>query len=212
VTFSTPPLAAPLDVVGAPSATFRVSAPTFSGASPATMPVLFGKVYDVAPDGSLTLTQRLVSPIRIADASGAVRLTLPGIVHRFPAGHRLELALASTDAAYLASRVPGPIGVVADATARLLVPVVGGPPTAGGGVGSPAPQAGSSSGPDASSGAGSGTGSSAGSGTGSSAADASKPPGPLPVTGGSPTETLLGVVVLAGAVLAAATRRRRGVR
>jgi hypothetical protein len=82
--------------------------------SPADEAVLFGKIYDVAPDGTKALVQRLVSPIRIADLSRPVSLTLPGVVHRYATGHRIELVLAATDQAYLGNRVPGALTVTAD--------------------------------------------------------------------------------------------------
>jgi ABC-2 type transport system ATP-binding protein len=53
---------------------------------------LFGKVFDVAPDGSAELIHRLVSPVRVpAGAVGEpVELNLIGFAHRFDAGHRVR--------------------------------------------------------------------------------------------------------------------------
>jgi ABC-2 type transport system ATP-binding protein len=112
--WSTPPLSADTDVVGIPEVTFNVSAPATSNVDPESELVLFGKLYDVDASGNVTLVHGLVSPVRVADTSKPVHLNLPGIVHRFAAGHRLELALASTDTAYIGSRIPGPITVSVD--------------------------------------------------------------------------------------------------
>ena len=112
--FTSPALTQDTDVVGIPGLDVTVQAPATSNADPALELVLFGKIYDVAPDGSVTLVHRLVSPVRAADLSKPVHINLPGIVHRFAAGHRLQLVLSSTDAAYIGSRAPGVITVVND--------------------------------------------------------------------------------------------------
>jgi ABC-2 type transport system ATP-binding protein len=125
--FASAPLTASLDSVGIPVVTFRLGAPLASNASPADEAVLFGKIYDVSPDGTKTLVQRLVSPIRVADPSGPVTLTLPGIVHRYAAGHQIQLVLAATDQAYIGNRVPGALTVTVDPAhpSVLALPVVG---------------------------------------------------------------------------------------
>jgi ABC-2 type transport system ATP-binding protein len=97
---STGPLLKDVDVVGVPTATLQLSSPTASGARPESMLVAFVKLYDVAPDGSVTLSNRLVSPIRVADLSKPVQVTLPGIVHRFAKGHRMQLVVSLSDFAY----------------------------------------------------------------------------------------------------------------
>ena len=112
--WETPPLATDTDVVGVPEVTFSVSAPATSNLDPSTELVLFGKIYDIDPSGNATLVHGIVSPARFADLSQPVHINLPGQVHRYAAGHRIELVLASTDSAYLGSRVPGPITVSVD--------------------------------------------------------------------------------------------------
>lgn len=94
------PLAKDLDVVGVPKLTVTLSqaAPT-AAAGPVGMMVVFAKLYDVAPDGTKSLSQKLVSPARVA-ADGATTIELPGIVHRFAKGHSLQLVLAAGDSAY----------------------------------------------------------------------------------------------------------------
>ena len=143
-TWSTPPLGADTDVVGTPTLDATVSAAVPIGADPAADPVMFAKLYDVDAAGNLTLVQRLVSPIRIG-AAGAVHVNLPGIVHRYARGHRIELALASTDAAYVSSRVANVVTVTTSSAKPgvLTIPVVvagaapvpAGPPTGAGSSG-----------------------------------------------------------------------------
>ncbi|WP_138733863.1 alpha/beta fold hydrolase [Modestobacter excelsi] len=88
-----------VDVVGAPTVTLEVAAP----AGTAT---LFAKLYDVGPDGSMTLPSGLVAPLALTGLSAdptaptRVAVTLPGIVHRFEVGHTMRLLVSSTDQAY----------------------------------------------------------------------------------------------------------------
>ena len=124
--FESAPLPHALDVVGVPLVHLDLTTTTPAGLDPASDPVLFVKLYDVAPDGTMTLVHRLVSPLRVDDESGPVTVTLPGIVHRFPAGDRLDLVVAATDAAYVGSRVPDVLRISVDASQpqALQLPVV----------------------------------------------------------------------------------------
>ncbi|QFR96525.1 CocE/NonD family hydrolase [Streptomyces tsukubensis] len=98
------PLAAPLDVVGSPEATLKVTssaAERVQGSSDAANKlVLFAKIYDVAPDGTASLVHRLIAPVRVPDVRRPFEVTLPGIVHRFAEGHRLRFVVAASDDAY----------------------------------------------------------------------------------------------------------------
>ena len=100
---STAPLAHDIDVVGIPTATLRLASPTAmaaQGDGPRRQLVAFIKLYDVAPDGSIDLPHRVISPIRIADISKPVQVSLPGVVHRFRKGHTMKLVVSLSDAAY----------------------------------------------------------------------------------------------------------------
>jgi predicted acyl esterase len=112
--FTTPPLSQDTVVAGIPEATFHVSAPTASSLDPAAELVLYGKLYDVDPAGAITLVHGLVSPLRVADTSNPVHINLPGQVHRYAAGHRIRLVLASTDQAYINSKVADTITIISD--------------------------------------------------------------------------------------------------
>ncbi|MFJ8852928.1 alpha/beta fold hydrolase [Streptomyces sp. NPDC102437] len=100
--FDSAPLDAALSVTGSPAVQVDVKAGHGNA-------VLFGKVYDVFPDGKQQLLpSQLVAPFRITpDRQGKpVRLTLPAIDHRFDAGHRLRLVLAATDLGYASPAEP----------------------------------------------------------------------------------------------------------
>ena len=100
---STGPLANNVDVVGIPTATLQLASPTALATQrggPGGQLVAFVKLYDVAPDGSIDLPHRVISPIRIADISKPVQVSLPGLVHRFPKGHTMKLVVSLSDAAY----------------------------------------------------------------------------------------------------------------
>jgi hypothetical protein len=126
--FTTAPLTHDLDNVGIPTldASIKASLPSVD---PSTDLVLFAKLYDVAPDGSIDLAHRLVSPVRIADTSKPVHINLPGIVHRFAKGHRIQLVLAATDQAYIGSRLANVITLTVDPAhpSTLRLPVAGSP-------------------------------------------------------------------------------------
>ncbi|HUY49156.1 MAG TPA: alpha/beta fold hydrolase [Streptosporangiaceae bacterium] len=95
--FTSAPLAAPLQVTGSPTVRVRVS-----GAADIT---LFAKVYDVDQAGNATLPFQLAAPLRVTGATrgGTVTVALPAIDYQFAAGHRLRLVLATTDFAYATS-------------------------------------------------------------------------------------------------------------
>jgi predicted acyl esterase len=122
--WSTAALTDPLDVAGAPALELRLNAPTAaltSGLGPAGQLVLFPKLYDVAPDGSASLINQLVSPVRVADPTRPVDVTMPAIVHRFAPGHQVRLVVASGDLNYRGGLAAAPVTV----TGRTLtLPVV----------------------------------------------------------------------------------------
>ncbi|MGY1747479.1 alpha/beta fold hydrolase [Blastococcus sp. SYSU D00695] len=127
--FDSRPLDAAVEVVGAPTVDLAVSSP--SGTA-----VLFAKLYDVDADGGLTLPSGLVAPLQLTglstDPSAPTRVTvaLPGIVHRFEAGHTMRVLVSSTDQAYA---LPAQAAVYSVAPADgegtvLAVPEVAGTP------------------------------------------------------------------------------------
>ena len=123
--FGTDPLARPATIVGAPQLTVTLDAPVAEGTQvggPGGHLVLFAKLYDVAPDGSIELQHRLISPVRVADVAEPVRIELPGVVQRIRAGHSIRLVLAASDKAYDGNRIVQPVTVTGG---RLELPLTG---------------------------------------------------------------------------------------
>ena len=68
----------------------------------------------------------MVSAVRVADVTKPLRVELPGIVHRFAAGHRIQLVIAATDLAYKNAYSTSPVTVLTgpEAPGVLTLPVV----------------------------------------------------------------------------------------
>ena len=113
--WTTQPLAGDLDVVGVPELEVQFTSPVVAGTQDPLGPegqlLVFAKLYDVPPEGDPTLVNRLVSPTRVPDVTEPVTIELPGIVHRVEAGHRLQLVLAGSDAAYRNNELTQPVSV-----------------------------------------------------------------------------------------------------
>ncbi|MCW2682224.1 MAG: peptidase [Blastococcus sp.] len=136
ISFATPTLWQPIDVVGSPRVTVRLTSPTASaaegptGAGPVGMRLaVYAKLYDVGPDGKpVELPHRLISPVRVTDVDQPITIELPAIVHRFEKGHRLALVIAGGDMAYRGSDGRHPVTLTTDPAKpqKLVVPVVPG--------------------------------------------------------------------------------------
>jgi hypothetical protein len=112
--------------VGIPTADFMLSDLDPVSPLPSTDVVLFGKIYDIDPAGNKTLVHRIVSPLRVTDLSRPVHINLPGVVHQYAKGHRLQLVLATTDTAYVGSRAPHALTITSDPShpGTLALPVM----------------------------------------------------------------------------------------
>ncbi|MFC5244575.1 alpha/beta fold hydrolase [Streptomyces atrovirens] len=100
--FDSAPVADDLRITGSPTVTVHVRSSSEDA-------VLFGKVYDVGPDGrQQVLPSQLVAPVRVEDAKAGkdVKLTLPAVDHKVEEGHRLRLVLSSTDLGYASPAAP----------------------------------------------------------------------------------------------------------
>ncbi|MEU2335593.1 CocE/NonD family hydrolase [Streptomyces sp. NPDC013172] len=100
--FDSAPTADNVQITGTPTATVHLTSTSDDA-------VLFGKVYDVGPDGTQqVLPSQLVAPVRVTGARAGkdVTLTLPAIDHEVQKGHRLRLVLASTDLGYASPTAP----------------------------------------------------------------------------------------------------------
>ncbi len=118
-TFTSPAFVRPVVSVGVPSATLRLSHVNGQDI------FLFGKVFDVAPDGSATLIKRLIAPVRVPAAAvdKPVHIKLLGFAHRFAAGHSVRLVLAATDQSSYNSPVPDQVTVTTGAGSTFSLPV-----------------------------------------------------------------------------------------
>ncbi|GGG11404.1 ABC transporter ATP-binding protein [Rhodococcoides trifolii] len=97
--FRSEPLGSSLTITGTSTVDLTVGALAGTQQS-----VLFAKLYDVSPDGRRTLPNGLVSALRLPDntsgTASTVRVALPGVGYRVPAGHHLEVTVSTTDQAY----------------------------------------------------------------------------------------------------------------
>lgn len=128
--FESQPLTEEVRITGAPTVTLKVRSTAADGSA-----VLFGKVYDVGPDGrQQVLPSQLVAPVRVENAQQetAVELRLPAIDHAVEAGHRLRLVVAATDLGYATPAAPATYTV--SAQGPLAVPVAAGVRTASAGL------------------------------------------------------------------------------
>ncbi|MEU9096521.1 alpha/beta fold hydrolase [Streptomyces sp. NPDC048361] len=118
-TFDSAPLTTGVHVTG--SSTIKLKVTSSTGTA-----VLFGKVYDVGPDGKQqVLPSQLVAPVRVDGAKDgrSVELTLPAVDHNVEAGHRLRLVVAATDLGFASPAAPAAYTVSLDGGA-LSVPTV----------------------------------------------------------------------------------------
>ncbi|MFC5138607.1 alpha/beta fold hydrolase [Actinomycetospora rhizophila] len=126
-TFSSDPLTERTVVAGTPRVRLGVAAVP---GRPAGEPVLFAKVYDVAADGATrTLLGSAVSPLRLpapGPTPTEVDVSLPAVVATLAAGHRLEVAVATTDQAFAAASAPAVHRISLAGDGTLSVPTVPG--------------------------------------------------------------------------------------
>ncbi|WP_137989237.1 alpha/beta fold hydrolase [Streptomyces vilmorinianum] len=120
--FDAKPQAQPVRITGSPTVRVKVVSDSPDGSA-----VLFGKVYDVGPDGrQQVLPAQLVAPVRVegAKAGTSVQLTLPAIDHEVEAGHRLRLVVSATDLGYASPAAPATYTVAVESP--LTVPTAPG--------------------------------------------------------------------------------------
>ncbi|GGM33318.1 alpha/beta fold hydrolase [Dactylosporangium sucinum] len=125
--FVSAPLTEAYDAAGAP--TVRIRAASETGEA-----VLFVKLYDVPAKGAASIPDGLIAPIRLtglpkslADAQ-PVTVTLPAVVHRFEAGSRVRVTVATADTAYWSPPEPAVYQVAVDGAVTL--PTIAGTPIA----------------------------------------------------------------------------------
>ena len=126
-TWTTLPLTAPVNVAGIPVVTVKVDSPTAQASQsvgPAGQLVLFVKIEDVAPDGSVSLIHGLEAPIRVPDVSKPIALTLPGIVHQFAAGHSIRIVIAGGSDNFRGGLTANPVTIASGTSQSVVLPTV----------------------------------------------------------------------------------------
>jgi ABC-2 type transport system ATP-binding protein len=135
--FDTPPFAVDTEMVGVPRASLRLS-----HVAPTADVRFFVKLYDVDPDGGLTLLRRQAAASRVPDSAlqaGPVQVHAIGNSWLFREGHSLRLVIATTDQAYYNQRVPDQITLSSSADAPSTIDLPLRPLTAADPPPSPAP-------------------------------------------------------------------------
>ncbi|MDN5857489.1 MAG: alpha/beta fold hydrolase [Pseudonocardia sp.] len=123
--FRTAPLAEPLLLAGAPRVTLTVA--RIPGQPAGAEAVLFGKTYEVTPDGTRALLGSAVAPVRVPvpeNGAATVTVTLPGVVAPIESGNHLLVSFSTTDQAYSGAVQPAVWLVGIDG--GLAVPTVSG--------------------------------------------------------------------------------------
>ncbi len=135
--YETGALAAPLTLAGIPKLRLQVSAADVLpvGVEPATAAAfqLDPKLYDVAPDGTASLLTRgafaeplaSVAPGTATVPAHEVAFDANGLSNTIPAGHRLRIALQTSDAPYLRP-TPNPFAVAILPGSTVDLPVLAG--------------------------------------------------------------------------------------
>jgi ABC-2 type transport system ATP-binding protein len=130
MSFDSAPLPRAVEVVGSPQIHLRLSSTTPDL-------VAFVKLYDVAPDATLTLPGAQVAAIHLTGLTPGVprdvTVTVPGLAYRFPQGDRIRLVLSATDQSYANSPVAATYAVTIDGShpASVSLPAVAIPPGGG---------------------------------------------------------------------------------
>ncbi|WP_433213626.1 alpha/beta fold hydrolase [Dactylosporangium sp. CS-047395] len=125
--FVSEPLPAALDTAGSPRVQIRAASPTGEA-------TLFVKLYDIPAKGAPSIPDGLIAPIKLTglakNIADAVPMTvvLPAIVHRFEAGSRVGITVATADTAYWSPPDPAVYTVAVDGAVTL--PAIAGTPIA----------------------------------------------------------------------------------
>ncbi|RNM12465.1 CocE/NonD family hydrolase [Nocardioides pocheonensis] len=126
--WNTATLAQPVNVVGSPRLNLKVDAPVASvgqAGGPAGMLVLFVRLQDVAPDGTVTDIRQLTAPVRIPDVTRPFTVRMPAIAHQFAAGHQIRLVVAGGSVNYRGGQVANAVTITGGGGQTLTLPTVG---------------------------------------------------------------------------------------
>ena len=106
----------------------QVSSPTAAatqGQGPTGELVVFVKLVDVSPDGSIKLIHNLIAPVRVPDVNKPFSLTLPGIAYRFAPGHSIRLTVAGGSTNYRGGLTANAVTITTGSSSQaLILPVI----------------------------------------------------------------------------------------
>jgi ABC-2 type transport system ATP-binding protein len=118
-TWETAPLQATREING--GGTLKVHVTSTNGTA-----VLFAKLFDVGPNGSASLPNGQIAPIRLTGVGGKgrdVTLDLPVLSHVVPAGNHVRITLSSTDLGYAGPGAPATYTVALDGATAMSLPL-----------------------------------------------------------------------------------------
>lgn len=121
-------LTQPIAVVGSPKLTLKVDAPLAALsqlAGPAGDLVVFVRLQDVAPDGTVSDIRQLTAPVRVPDVTNPFTVTMPAIVHQFAPGHQIRLVVAGGSVNYRGGLVANLVSIAGGAAQTLTLPTAG---------------------------------------------------------------------------------------
>lgn len=123
--WATPRLDQAVHVAGRPEVDVHIRSAAGPDAPLPAKVVVFAKLLDVAPDGTKSLINIQVAPVRVGDPTGPVHIVLPAVVHDFEVGHRIEIDLTGSDLNYHGSSVSRFVAVTTGEEGQTLrLPVV----------------------------------------------------------------------------------------
>jgi ABC-2 type transport system ATP-binding protein len=121
-------LTQPVNVVGSPKLSLKVDAPLAAVsqlAGPAGDLVVFVRLQDVAPDGTVTDIRQLTAPVRVPDVTRPFTVTMPAIVHQYAAGHQVRLVVAGGSVNYRGGQTANVVTINGGPAQTLTLPTVG---------------------------------------------------------------------------------------
>lgn len=123
LSWTTAPVSAPMELVGSPSLQLKVTAPRarlMQSTGTAGRLVVFAKVLDVAPDGTVSTIADQTAPARVPDVTRPFTVRLPAIVHRVEPGHRLRLVVAAGSVNYRGGLLSDVVAIHTGDTGQVL--------------------------------------------------------------------------------------------
>jgi hypothetical protein len=118
------PLGENLEIAGLPEVSFKVDAPQHvsSQSTTAGKLILFARLDDVSPTGTVTTPGQAFASARIGDVTKPATIALHGAVHRFPKGDRLRVVIGTGSPIRANNNTAGPVTI---SDVKLTIPKLG---------------------------------------------------------------------------------------